>query len=492
MNKEQYGRASQQSFVTINVIFAAVLLITLEGAIVGHSINGKIIAEISGLVIGAVISYYGFLFHRYEHLGASLLMAGASVTYAVVIIAENDTSFVILALPILIAAVIYLNRRLIWSGSAIIIVSFLIVFSKTIIAGNIVRDDVVFLIMTAVAIFSALKVSSLLRTFINENNDTISANLNQSRVVNDNLKKSAGNIMEQFREAEKSLGDLKEIINSNEEGMSQIAKSTESTAEAIQDQAVRSQEIQNQANSTEEARKEMVTASQEAQQTIQVGQQAIDDLKQSTKAVQDASAETVKATQAVTDKVGEVKNIVGEIIGISNQTNLLALNASIEAARAGEAGKGFAVVADEIRNLSEQTSTASKKITDIIEELTSDADTARNNTDHTAETVDKQNEIIGSVNDNFESIDQNVTALLSHFENIGSGIQAILSSTSEINESISQLSASSEEVASLSNEGAEDSKSAVAKFNEVNAALQKLSEEAAQLRKSATNEGLKE
>ena len=40
--------------------------------------------------------------------------------------------------------------------------------------------------------------------------------------------------------------------------------------------------------------------------------------------------------------------------------------------RAGEAGKGFAVVADEIRQLSEQTKTASDNIIEIINELNSD------------------------------------------------------------------------------------------------------------------------
>ena len=57
-----------------------------------------------------------------------------------------------------------------------------------------------------------------------------------------------------------------------------------------------------------------------------------------------------------------ITQIVSTINSISSQTNLLALNASIEAARAGEAGKGFAVVADEIRQLSEQTASATKDI----------------------------------------------------------------------------------------------------------------------------------
>lgn len=76
-----------------------------------------------------------------------------------------------------------------------------------------------------------------------------------------------------------------------------------------------------------------------------------------------------ESTEELLEETREIHSILEEINSIANQTNLLALNASIEAARAGEHGKGFAVVATEIRNLSEQSRTASENIKEILDRL---------------------------------------------------------------------------------------------------------------------------
>jgi len=72
------------------------------------------------------------------------------------------------------------------------------------------------------------------------------------------------------------------------------------------------------------------------------------------------------------DSALEIGRIV-EVIGtISKHTNLLALNASIEAVRAGDAGKGFVVVASEVKELANQTRSATVEIQNKVAVVRSD------------------------------------------------------------------------------------------------------------------------
>ncbi|SFU81046.1 methyl-accepting chemotaxis protein [Butyrivibrio sp. M55] len=466
MNAEQYKRANNNGFYVTIIIMLSGLLLTVFSLFQYGATAGRITIIISAFLCVGICALGNFK-HASEKKGAILIMGGATIFYFVILIAEESLIYFAFGLPILICSITYLNVRLCKFGISAIIISFIITCIKNVMTtGSFNLELIPAGITLGLAFIASLCTVTLLTMFNEENNAKITKNAEKTLETGNAMAEIANAITDLFNKSQGDMVDLQNIMDAQHSGMQDIASSMESTAQSVTKQAQKVQQIQEETETTEAHRKEMTEASESTQKTVKEGVQVISELKEKSANVENASKVTVEATQAVINKVQEVQKIVGSIMSISKQTNLLALNASIEAARAGDAGKGFAVVANDVRELAEETNTASNEIKGIITELVEDVQKAMASIDDTVNSVSEQNEMIRTVGENFDSINVNVTEMLSRFEEIGEGMKSIAASTTEINDSISNLSATSEEVASLSNQGVQSSDDAVEKFDE--------------------------
>jgi methyl-accepting chemotaxis protein len=81
------------------------------------------------------------------------------------------------------------------------------------------------------------------------------------------------------------------------------------------------------------------------------------------------ASQMIDQVRSLADDTKRIGTIVELISDVATKTNLLALNATIEAARAGDAGRGFAVVANEVKQLAQQTASATLQITELVAQV---------------------------------------------------------------------------------------------------------------------------
>lgn len=474
MTQDQYRRANGRVYSVLLVILGYFFL-TLIAFVATGSANWKTWVQMVVTVAALVACTASFLTKRDTKLCAVVNMVSGALSYATLVLLNGTEGTYAYAFGILFAAMTFLNIRLTIGGNVVIIVA------------NILRialnwqstpeyQTMAFVNMLSILLvaFASISVTKLLLQFNAESMDAIREAAKVQAGSNEKMTQVARDLVTQFEEAQGTIQTLNDCVETNHFSMNNIADSTESTAEAIQEQASMCVEIQAGSDEVESEIGKMLEAAERTSNTLLEGNEEVKELKSQAEQVVEASNVTVKVIEHLTEQVEEVQTFVGTILSISSQTNLLALNASIEAARAGEAGKGFAVVADEIRQLSEQTKEASNNITSIIQELNQGTKQANASIEHSVNSVTKQNEMIQNTQKRFEDINTEMQGLSGYIYQTEKSIKKILESTDTISENITHLSATSEEVAAAATEGLRTSETAVESMSDCNQVLKKI------------------
>ena len=255
-----------------------------------------------------------------------------------------------------------------------------------------------------------------------------------------------------FREIQRSIDmfaeKISKVISDVDVASVSVAQSTEQISMAVQDLA---ESAQNQSESAQKLTEQsdhitdmigsIVVEMKGVKSLVVTAGDTVEDEKS-------RMTEVTQSMEQIKDRSEQIREIIGTIDDIVKQIKLLALNASIEAARAGEAGKGFAVVADEVSKLADQSSEASRGISElimdtmeVIKEGDRKVDAAAN---HLESIVDITMAITDKVNNVFASTEEESAAMDQIRHNIDIISQEILTNSATSQEN----AASSEELAS--------------------------------------------
>ena len=113
MNEKQYLRANKRVFLAITIIFAYITLTMLAALAASHGDHFvRIMIQCLVSVGVIIISALGYLTRKKTHTCAIILTTAMMVGYAAVALLNTTEGTWAYALPLIIAAMVYLNERL--------------------------------------------------------------------------------------------------------------------------------------------------------------------------------------------------------------------------------------------------------------------------------------------------------------------------------------------------------------------------------------------
>ncbi len=179
--------------------------------------------------------------------------------------------------------------------------------------------------------------------------------------------------------------------------------------------------------------------------------------------VQEASAVIANLSEK-SEEIGSITAVINEV---TQKTNLLALNAAIIAAQAGEQGRSFGVVAEEIRGLSQETSSSTGAITQIIQEIQESTRQAVGHIGKTRDWVQKGMELgQGTERSLRQILDSSVNAMGMARE-IRRATQEVVHSAEYVSQSIGELGEMASQVSLAFREQAQGTRSIVRSIEEI-------------------------
>ncbi|MCT8978621.1 methyl-accepting chemotaxis protein [Clostridium sp. CX1] len=337
---------------------------------------------------------------------------------------------------------------------------------------------------------------------ISENNGDLTQRIGyESRDEIGELSSAFDTFVDKLHTIIKEVSDSAEIITTSSE---ELTKATRTTTESLDTISSTVEEITSSTSDSAAVSEETSGHLEEAARFSEATSIATKNTRQNSKKAKDAAEEgaskiseivssitnIASSSQEVSVMINELDHSskkIGDIIeiitGISAQTNLLALNAAIEAARAGEAGRGFTVVADEIRKLADESNSAAKQISDLIQENQLKSASAVDSVNQVEEKVSLGVSKASEVGQIMQNIIKNTQDIVAQIEDIDNATETNAQSTKEMEKAISSIATTASEIAASTENISSSIEEQLSTMTEIEKTTESLSDMAKKLSK---------
>ena len=417
-----------------------------------------------------------------------ILGVGFTLMYTFFLFTANNDLVFTYVMPMLLILMIFNNKRfvmIIGAGAAIEnIIDVVIESAKYGFAEKSATYEIqVLLIIMCVAFF--ITVNLTYDRFAQMRADRLNVEKNRVSTILSKVLGISGDITEGVETVHDKVGTLRSSMENTLNAMQEVSSGNNETAEAIQNQLIKTEDIQRHIGSVKEASASISESMTLTDNAVNEGREYITELNALTADSEKAGSDVASALESFQEYTGQMNSITNIITNVASQTSLLSLNASIEAARAGEAGRGFAVVASEISGLANQTTNATNDITELINNIASQLDVMVDTIHKLIDSNTRQAETAVQTSESFNTIAENVKEIGRQTANMSRAIEDLDEANTEIVNSIQTISAISEEVSAHSHETYNSSEMNQSILNEVNNIVESLNTDAEVLKNAS-------
>jgi len=306
MTSGQYLRADKRVLMLsgATILYMAISMLY---AIAQKTANTGTYIQLVIFVAAFVTSVAGFvMFRGQKRCGIIMAGMGAASFLAMMCLGSEELTYVY-AFPILISAITYLNKRFAIAGTTVILIANVIRTFRDVDLGTM---DIGFVMIrwtiTILICVAAYSVMDITQKFNEENMTKIRRAAAEQERAAVKMVATAEKINQNFESANEMLEKLKMSIDTNSFSMNNIAESTESTAQKIQEQANMCSSIQESSDLAGKETAKVAEVSKSVSRNVEEGTKLVRDLKGQAEGVESASMETVRATERLAERVDEV------------------------------------------------------------------------------------------------------------------------------------------------------------------------------------------